>query len=225
MSDIDDERRQDAKRVVGRFAADLIDLFGTPKPPNGSQLSDAQYGKKWLADMIEDLWPFSAETLERARRILRRTTKYKSMPNNSEILTAAKQAYKEIESEKPQLIKPDEKRRAEMAIEEKENLAIELMRAHLGRQAVEEGWHGELFEYVRDNSHLPRSNAEIKFMRDEAVRTDRTIKALFAKDIPISDTLTPVCKGFAESVLGRRDSIKRSIIDGEAFNWGRVNER
>lgn len=209
-----------ARSDVAIFAEGVIDLFGAPKPPHGSRLDEESYGEKWLDDLIDDLGMFNADTLERARKILRQTTKYKSMPNNAEIIMAAKEAVRQLEIEKPRLIRSEEKSREQISQEQRENNAIMLMRCHLGKQSCDEGWHGSLFDFVRDTGTLPRSGAEIEKLIHEARETDKTIKKISEIELDMNDTLTVMNRRFAQSVLGRRDCIRRAVLNGEVYNWG-----
>lgn len=206
-------RRDDAKRVVGAFSKDLVDLFGAPKPPSGSLLSEADYAKRWGADMLEDLWPYSAETLERARKILRQTSKYKSMPSNAEILAAAKEAYKQIESEKPRLIRakhelPD----SDPWSEARQDTADMLLKTAMGRRAVGDGCILTLWNYCRERGRLP-TEGEYQQMIQGADLTLKLINDLVGK----TDSVSEACLRWGNTLIERRQQMADFVYGkGEA---------
>lgn len=210
-----------AKKDVIRFVDELSRYFGPPKPASGHD--DGAYLQTWMRYAIEDFGFYSAHELDRAFKILRATSKYKSMPSNAEILTACREAAKELRSERP-VLKVDPRTPAERNTQGRENNAIFLMRqSPMGRTACDEGWHGELFEFIRDNGRLPRP-VEIDLMIESTRATDRTIARVNNPDEVSagSGALIAVCRGFGMSVLSRRDHIARAVVDGKDFTWGRA---
>lgn len=209
-----------ARNDVIKFVDQLSEYFGPPKPSGGQD--DGVYLKTWMRYAIDDFGFYSAEELDRAFKILRGTSKYKSMPSNAEIIAACKDAVKELRSERP-VLKVDTRSPQERSIQAKEDNALFLMRqSPMGKTACAEGWHGELFEFVRDNGRLPGNQHEIKILIEETHETDRTIERLNAPDDSAVTALMAVCRNFSQSILGRRDAIARAILDGEVYDWGRA---
>lgn len=209
-----------SRKDVIQFVDRMSDYFGPPKPM-GTQ-DDGTYLQTWMRYAVEDFGFYSAEELERAFKILRSTSKYKSMPTNAEIVTACKQAVKELKIERP-VLKVDTRTPQERSVQAKENNALFLMRqSPMGKTACNEGWHGELFEFIRDNGRLPGKQHEIDLLIDETRKTDRVISSLHADDVKIVGGLTSVCQNFAQSILSRRDHIARAVIENEPYTWGRA---
>lgn len=211
-----------ARRDVIKFVDQMSEYFGPPKPSGGQE--DGTYLQKWMRYAFEDFGFYSAEELDRAFRILRATSKYKSMPSNAEIIAACKEAVKELRSERP-VLKVDTRSPQDRSVQAKEDNALFLMRQFpMGKTACDEGWHGELFEFIRDNGRLPSNQHEIKRLIDETQDTDRVIVKLNTdQDVDIDNgSLVAVCRNFSQSILGRRDAIARAVIDGETYIWGRA---
>jgi len=220
-----------ATNDVQDFARELVDYFGAPLPPRGSNMDEREYGIKWLKFLVADLERFTGEEFDRAFKIMRTGHKYKSMPASAEILDAVREAAKQIQKERPQLKLNDPRSGEQRNREAKEKIAIDLMRASpMGRTSCQEGWCGELFAFVRDNGHLPRTQAEINLLIDGAKETDKRIVGLQsgAIDVGYRDasraekaSLRASFIRLGQSMLARRDAISRAVVDGEVFDWGR----
>lgn len=201
-----------ARHAIIEFVDDLCGYFGPPKPANGQ--SDDAYLKSWMRYAMDDFGSYSADELMRAFKILRSTSKYKSMPSNAEIIEACKEAVKQINIEKPKFI--DTRTRSERTHDAKERIALDLIRCDMGRTASKEGWIGELFAYVRDNGHMPRTNAEIRTIVADAEETDRVFNGLVCGDIRGHERLI----GLGESMMQRRKALADYILHGKQYTWG-----
>jgi len=212
-----------ARKDAHGFAVELMNYYGAPLAPRGSTISDVEYGKKWLQFVIQDLERFSGEELERAFKIIRQNHKYKSMPANSELLDFAREASKQLQQERPVLkVTVDQRSSEQRNREAKEKIAIDLMRASpMGRTSCQEGWCGELFAFVRDNGHMPRTQAEINLLIDGAKETDKRLQGLLGGRISVAGALQEKLIALGQSMMARRDTISRAVVDGEVFDWGR----
>lgn len=211
-----------SRKDVIKFVDQMSEYFGPPKPSGGQE--DGTYLQTWMRYAFEDFGFYSAGELDRAFKILRSTSKYKSMPSNAEIIAACKDAVKELQSERP-VLKVDTRSPQERSVQAREDTALFLMRqSPMGKTACNEGWHGELFEFIRDNGRLPSNQHEIKRLIDETRETNSVIARLNAAEgVDIDDgSLVAVCRNFSQSILGRRDAISRAVVDGENYIWGRA---
>jgi len=207
-----------ARKDVIRFADQLSDYFGPPKPAGGQD--DGTYLKTWMKYAMDDFGFYSAEELERAFKILRATSKYRAMPANSEIIAACKQAAKELQVERPQLKVPTQTP-AERNHKAREDIAIMLMRnSAMGKTACKEGWCGELFAYCRDNGHLPRTDSEIQLLVDGSRGTFDRIEGLKTGRIDVPGPMREKLISLGMSMLARREAITQAVVYEKPFRWG-----
>jgi len=207
-----------SRKDVIKFVDQLSDYFGPPKPAAGQD--DGTYLSTWMRYAIEDFGFYNAEELERAFKILRAKSKYKSMPSNAEILDAARQAAKELQIERPQL-KVETKTPAERNAKAREDIAIMLMRnSPMGKTSCAEGWCGELFAFCRDNGHLPRTNAEIQLLVDGAQGTVDRIEGLQTGRIDVPVKMREKLVSLGHSMLARREAIHDAVVNGKPYRWG-----
>lgn len=202
-----------ARQAIIEFVDDLCGYFGPPKPANGQ--SDDAYLKTWMRYAMDDFGGFSPEELARAFKVLRSTSKYKSMPSNAEILDACREARKQIRTERPQLVPQQKPERATHTAREK--LALELIKTEMGRTAAKEGWIGELFAFVRDNGHMPRTQSEIKLMVDDAKGTDRRYEACIRGE---AGAFSASLERLGASMLARRKALADYVLEGKPYTWG-----
>lgn len=218
-----------ARQAIIEFVDDLCGYFGPPKPANGQ--SDDAYLKTWMRYAMDDFGGFSPEELARAFKVLRSTSKYKSMPSNAEILDACREARKQIRTERPQLATQPKPERATHTAREK--LALDLIKSEMGRTAAKEGWIGELFAFVRDNGHMPRTQSEIKLLIDNQSRekgevygafshggakgTDQRYEACIRGE---AGAFNDALERLGASMLARRKALEDYVLEGKPYTWG-----
>lgn len=219
-----------AQQATIGFVDDLCGYFGPPKPASGQD--EAAYLKTWMRYASADFGGHSADVYARAFKILRSTSKYKSMPSNAEIIDACKEAEKQINSEKPQFI--DTRTRSERTHDAKERIALDLIRGEMGRTAAKEGWIGELFAFVRDNGHLPRTSDEINLLIDNQSRekgeaygrsrhggakgTDERYAACVRGE---GGAFNDALERLGASMLERRKALAAVVLENKPYAWGR----
>lgn len=209
-----------AREDVKDFVRDLAQYFGPPKPSGGQD--EDTYQKQWMRYAYDDFGFYSAEELARAFKILRSTSRYKSMPANAEIIDACRQAARELQIERP-ILKVHKESPAERNVKAKEDIAIMLMRnSPMGAESCKEGWCGELFAYVRDNGHLPRNSSEIQLLVEGAEGTVNRIEGLKTGRIDVPGLLREKLINLGHSMLARREAITEAVTQGKPYKWGRA---
>lgn len=97
-------------------------------------------------------------------------------------------------------------------------LTIELMGGAMGRQAIDEGWIGSLFDEVRRRAELP-GEREIPRLRRSAEDFQRTLEGVIRGDgfpkTPAGLAHKLACEGMGESIA-RRNRLVAAVIEGRA---------
>lgn len=84
---------------------------------------------------------------------------------------------------------------------------IAMMGGGLGRQALEEGWHGTLYGFIAKHRRTPASQAEISQCRIAANGTDETIFQMKA-----AQTLIPIKAGIRDLATFASDIVQSKRI-------------
>lgn len=198
--------------------------FEAPRLGRGPGSDDyAELYRVWVAKLDRDFERYSADEVARAAEVLRRTRETRTFPMPGVILDALKKARKELDNEKPRTLTPRPRGPDYSA---RERLALDLIRCEMGRTAAREGWIGELFAFVRENGHLPRTQSEIKILIDGANVDDarggargtdeRFRKCVTGEAGPLSGVLVRL----GESMLARRKALAEFVLEGKPYTWG-----
>ena len=130
---------------------------------------DEEQEKAWVNIMVRELGGFSEAVLERAIKEMIRTRKDRRIPIVPECLSACHDARRWIDAEKnkaqlPMGVKPA----ASHDWDARTKLAMDLCKTPQGRQAAQEGWIQQLYDYCRKKGAAPTAPAEIAELKREA---------------------------------------------------------
>jgi hypothetical protein len=145
----------DIERLWEGFLEDMLILYLPPH--RGSDISDSEaVCSRALRNYIEDLSEYPSDILQTAWKSVRRSHRGLGWPLIAEIRDACK--FAQQESRGPQQPKIDVFKRLQHKTDEINRLARSytesFMRGELGRQAIEEGWSGDLRDFVWRRAHL-----------------------------------------------------------------------
>lgn len=190
-----------------------------PAPKFGGNEDDERI---WLRALNEILYGYDDDVLLEAAKIIIRTRdpdKDGTMfPKPFECVTACDKAkdLKRVRStpllETRNAISKREREEADKISwgDDRQKLARELCHGEMGRRAAREGWLPQLYDYCRENAHLPKDNNAIA----ELIRDARSFQALKAEieAMPANDPLiVAICKGFLQRIA-RGDDLKASVL-------------
>lgn len=190
--------------AISKFLTDLAVHF----PPKHAR---PELETAWLRSMSETLRGTPADVLDAAARKIIATRKYTTFPLPAECRQACMQAAEEMAARRrletlPAMRGPN----PNYYSEERDQLADDLMKCELGRQACHEGWQLAMWNFCRDNMRHPHAH-EIERCKRDARGFDQTYEEVRRASENVGHMRNPILD-FARNMLAEREKIKAEVL-------------
>lgn len=198
--------------AISEFIARLVVHFGEPKFDVSD--SDRPWAhKEWSRDMNDHLKKYDREVLELAASRMAAAGKYRRFPLLSECVAACDKAESWLDSQKPKLPIRDPGSLPEYS-QDRENLARDLIKSPMGKQAAQEGWIWGLYVFCVRNARLP-THSEInegkKALKPGAKAAELDVERAARGEF---GALSPYILQMGKALLQRRDEMKDFVLHG-----------
>lgn len=158
---------------------------------------DEEQEQTWTGYVVPEIEGMADEIIEAGtKQMLRRRKRKDGMPSVAEVIEYCEEADRWIKQkqgkENLQIEQPFVPHGAWTG--DRKQLADELIRTPLGKQAAKEGWIGVLWDFCRNQQRLPQQGKEV----EELKRESKAVDAAYALAVRNASTTDPKQKQFAE---------------------------
>lgn len=172
---------------------------------------DEEQETRWMEIMARELGGFSDKVLENALAQIVRSRKDHRTPTVAECVGACLESRrffgaKDASETLPAMRAPN----PNYYSEEREQLADDLMKCELGRQACHEGWQLAMWNFCRDNMRHPHGH-EIERCKRDARGFDQTYDEVRRASENVGHMRNPILD-FARNMLAEREKIKAEVL-------------
>lgn len=198
-----------------QLVAELLNHFRVFHKP------DSPEEAMWSRSMAAVLSGYREEVLALACARILRTRRNDRFPLPAEIAAVCDDVQADIDRPKLLAAEMDSKRSSSWSHERIAFVVQQLMSGHVGRQAVDEDWHGALYDFCRENNRLPDAQEAVRLRhaaRETGEFIDKALRGELGLGVKRVASTIHKRRRLIEAVLAGREPVESLWHDMRNFD-------